>query len=194
MPEHKDLTGSDLHEPKGIELVTTDAKMIYFADGAGSGEWRHHPGSVHGEMVIESNTTAEVTPTAVDASLATDSDYTKIITGWTSGHEELITFNTDELVVSIPGSYEIHFWADILLPSNNQKVGIKYAVNDTAPYSIRKLITNSSSAGDIVNVAGSGVVGPLSASDTISVFIATDLAGDPTVLEGGLFVKLLDQS
>lgn len=34
---HKSLTGSDLHEPKGIELAA--AGQVYVADGAGSGSW-----------------------------------------------------------------------------------------------------------------------------------------------------------
>jgi hypothetical protein len=37
MAEHKDLTGAQLHEPKGVE--TADAGTVYVADGAGSGEW-----------------------------------------------------------------------------------------------------------------------------------------------------------
>jgi len=34
---HKDLTGSDLHEPKGIEVATSG--QVYVSDGAGSGSW-----------------------------------------------------------------------------------------------------------------------------------------------------------
>lgn len=37
MPNHKDLTGADLHEPKGIS--TASANTGYFANGAGSGTW-----------------------------------------------------------------------------------------------------------------------------------------------------------
>ncbi len=194
MAEHKDLTGSDLHEPVGIELVTTEAKMVYLADGAGSGDWTHHGGSVHGEMVLESNAITTVCPTAADATLNTDTDYAKVVAGWTAGHLENVTLNADELVVSIAGSYEIHFWANILVPATNQSVAIKYAVNDTTPYSTRKLILHSASAGDIANLAGSGIVGPLSVGDTLSIYIATDLVGDPTVVESGLLIKLLDQS
>ena len=192
MPEHRDLTGAELHEPKGIEIAPQHT--VYESDGAGSGNWVYGVGAVHAEMVIESNATPEVVPTAVDGTLNTDSDYTKIITGWTSGHVHNMSFNTDELVVEIAGSYEIHAWFDISLPSNNQKVGIKYAINDTTPYSTRKLITNSSSAGDIVNVAGSAMILNLGIGDTISVYTATDLAGDPTIIDGGLLIKLLDQT
>ena len=37
MPVHSSLTGSDLHEPKGISSASADT--VYVADGAGSGTW-----------------------------------------------------------------------------------------------------------------------------------------------------------
>lgn len=37
MAEHKDLTGSNLHEPKGV--ATASNNTVYVADGAGSGSW-----------------------------------------------------------------------------------------------------------------------------------------------------------
>lgn len=37
MALHKDLTGADLHEPKGAD--TASANTTYLADGAGSGAW-----------------------------------------------------------------------------------------------------------------------------------------------------------
>lgn len=38
MPLHKDLTGSDLHEPKGVSSAS--GNTTYFANGSGSGTWR----------------------------------------------------------------------------------------------------------------------------------------------------------
>jgi hypothetical protein len=35
---HKNLTGADLHEPKGVAAATAD--HVYVADGAGSGTWQ----------------------------------------------------------------------------------------------------------------------------------------------------------
>ena len=191
MPEHNTLTGADLHEPKGVATAT--AGQIYIADGAGSGTWLNNGWNTHGLMHIIGNSTAEVTPTAVDPTLATDSDYTKVITGWTTGHVEGITFNTDELVVPVAGEYEIHGWANISIPANNQKVALKYAINDATPYSSQRLIGTSAAAGDVINVSGASIV-TLSASNTISLYIATDKVGDPTILEAGILVKLLDPS
>ena len=38
MPAHRDLTGADLHEPKGVAAAS--AGTIYAADGGGSGSWQ----------------------------------------------------------------------------------------------------------------------------------------------------------
>jgi len=37
MALHKDLTGAELHEPKGADTATD--RQVYVADGAGSGDW-----------------------------------------------------------------------------------------------------------------------------------------------------------
>lgn len=37
MALHKDLTGAELHEPKGVDTATSG--MVYVADGSGSGTW-----------------------------------------------------------------------------------------------------------------------------------------------------------
>ncbi len=37
MPLHSDLTGSELHEPKGAD--TAQSGEVYLADGVGSGSW-----------------------------------------------------------------------------------------------------------------------------------------------------------
>lgn len=191
MAEHKDLTGTDLHEPKGV--ATASHGEVYFANGTGSGTWEANLHNTHGEMLIQSNTTAEVTPTAVDPTLATDSDYTKIITGWSAGHTDGITFSTDELVVPVDGDYFITAWADISIPSNNQKVAVKYAVNDAAPYSTRKMTCTSAAAGDVANVSAGGFV-TLTAGDTLSLYIATDKIGDPTVQESGIVAFLVHEN
>jgi hypothetical protein len=39
--QHSNLTGSEIHEPKGVD--TAGAKQFYMADGAGSGTWKDWP-------------------------------------------------------------------------------------------------------------------------------------------------------
>lgn len=38
MPEHKNITGADNHEPKGVESAS--AGTVYVANGTGSGSWQ----------------------------------------------------------------------------------------------------------------------------------------------------------
>lgn len=37
MPLHRDLTGAELHEPKGVESALSGT--VYVANGSGSGSW-----------------------------------------------------------------------------------------------------------------------------------------------------------
>lgn len=63
MALHKDLTGADLHEPKGVS--TASSGQVYVADGSGSGSWTTlvYPSvllpamtSAGGNIVIAANT------------------------------------------------------------------------------------------------------------------------------------------
>lgn len=188
--EHKDIADPYIGEPKGASTAT--AGQVYKANGSGSGVWSDTAFNVHGDMIIESGTTGIVTSAAADATLNTDSDYVKITGDWSVGHVDGITFNTDELVVPVAGGYEVFFWADILVPKNNNFIGIKYAINDTTPYSTRKIISQSNTTNDYLNMFGAGIVTPLAATNTISMYIASTQADSLIVQEAGLVVKLLD--
>lgn len=56
MPAHKNLTGADLHEPKGV--ATAAAGTVYVANGSGSGSWQTitFPTPPPPVVVVESNT------------------------------------------------------------------------------------------------------------------------------------------
>ena len=43
MPLHKDLTGAELHEPKGVESALSGT--VYVANGVGSGSWSNLGGN-----------------------------------------------------------------------------------------------------------------------------------------------------
>ena len=191
MAEHSTLTGASLHEPKGAD--TAAIREIFVADGAGSGTWQKSLLSSHGEMVIETSVTATNTSAAADSTLNTDTDYTKVTAGWSAGHLLGVTFNADEIVVPVDGDYYIAFWADIKVPKNNNFVGIKYAVNDGTPYSTRKLVSQSKTTNDFLNLAGMGMVASMAAGDTISVCIASSQADALIVQEAGLMCFLLHE-
>lgn len=43
MPLHKDLTGAEIHEPKGVESALSGT--VYVANGSGSGSWTNLGGN-----------------------------------------------------------------------------------------------------------------------------------------------------
>ena len=74
MAEHSTLTGSSLHEPKGVAAASAD--QIYIADGSGSGDWRYLPHGFFYYDDIGTGTTIS-TPTAytlIGPATTTDSD------------------------------------------------------------------------------------------------------------------------
>lgn len=185
--EHSAIPDADLHQPKGA--ATADTKTVLVADGLGGTSWERQQLSDHAQMAVINNATATVVAAAVDSTLNTDTDYVKITAGWSQTHGVGITFNVDELVVPVDGHYQIHFWADVLIPTINNFVGIKYAVNDTAPYSTQKIKSQSSTANDYRNLSGSGYL-TLTAGDTVSVYIAASKADNLVVEEAGMVLYL----
>lgn len=187
--EHDAIADGERHEPKGIASATSN--QSYLADGAGSGAWSANLHTTHGDMIIANNATATAVTAATDATLNTDSDYVKITAGWTLAHGTGITFNVDELVVPAAGDYYIAFWADVKVPTTNNFIGIKYAINDTPPYSTRKIKAQSQTANDYINISGMGIVTSLTASDTISVYIAASKTDNLVVEEAGMVAFLI---
>ena len=190
--EHVNIDDPYIHEPKDIS--TSNSRELYVANGSGSGAWQGSILNTHGEMVIEGSTTATVTASAADTTLSTDSDYTKIVADWSAGHLEGITLNTDELVVPVDGDYYVSFWADIKVPKNNNFIGIKYSVNDSTPYSVRKLIGQSTTTNDYINLAGMGMIPGLPAGSTISMYIASTANDSLIVQEAGLICFILHEN
>jgi len=189
--EHKNIPDADLHEPKGV--ATALERTIYTADGLGSGVWGHTSTSCHGAMEIVNNSTATSVTAAVDATLNTDSDYVKITAGWTGPHLHNMSFNIDEMIADIAGHYELFFWASIKIPSINNFIGLKFAINDTTPFSAQKIVSQSATAGDYRNISGSAAV-DLSATDTISIYIAASKTDNIIIEEAGLNMVLLHEA
>lgn len=69
--QHKNLTGSDLHEPKAI--ASAGADRVYLSDGAGSGSWAHLYSAID---LNQNSKIVQVTPTT--ANLASGGTHTAI--------------------------------------------------------------------------------------------------------------------
>lgn len=185
--EHKDIPDVELHEPKGAASAASGD--MYVADGVGGGSWQQSVMSNHGQMTITNNATATAVTAAVDATLNTDSDYVKVTAGWGDAHTHGVTFSIDELVCAIDGHYEIAFWGSIKIPLNNNFISVKFAINDSTPYSLQKLISQSATTNDYRNMMGhSGI--DLIAGDTISIYIAATKTDSIVIEEAGLSLQL----
>lgn len=215
--EHKNITDPEIHEPKGASAA--GAGFIYVADGLGSGTWvipepkgadiatenevyladgvgggafKHTSTSCYGQMRIVNNSTAQPI-TVASTDLNTDTNYTKLTFGWTSPYAENMTFAIDKMTVGVSGLYEMGFWGVIKVPKNANFVGIKYAINDTAPYSLQKIETQSNTANDYKNVSGESLI-QMTAGQSISMYVAALITDSPVFEEAGLVLKLLKEA
>jgi hypothetical protein len=186
--EHKDIPNANLHEPKGVSTAADNT--TYVADGLGSGAWKRNLRTDHGTILITNNAIATAVTAAADATLNTDSDYVKITAGWAASHETGVTLNTDSLLVSYTGDYYLQFWGDFLVPATNNFIGIKYGINNTPPYSLQKLKSQSTTANDYKNLSGSSMV-TLTAGDYINVYLAASKTDNIVVEEAGMSLILV---
>lgn len=189
--EHVNISDPQLHDVKGASTAT--AKQILVANGAGASEWQRSLLSDHAVMNITNNATATAVTAAADATLNTDSDYVKVTAGWVASHLSGVTFNVDELVVNVDGDYKIDFWCTLKVPSINNFVGLKYAVNDTVPYSLQKIKSQSVTANDYRNLFASGIA-TLTSGQTISMYVAASKNDNLVFEEAGMQVTLLHEN
>lgn len=185
--EHVNISDPNIHEPKGA--AAAHGKSVLTADGAGGTSWNRQQMSDYAQMSIVNNATATAVTAAVDPTLNTDSDYVKVTAGWAKTHGIGITFNVDELQVAVDGHYLLHFWADVKVPANNNFIGVKVAINDTTPYSLQKLKSQSVTTNDYKNISGSAYIS-LSAGDTISIYTAASKTDNLTFEEAGVVLYL----
>lgn len=75
--QHKNLTGDDLHEPKGCE--NANANEVYVADGSGSGSWTSISALVASTKVVTTVSglsSAYPSPSTGDRAIVTDANAT----------------------------------------------------------------------------------------------------------------------
>lgn len=183
---HSTLTGNELHESKGV--ATAAEGTVYAANGTGSGVWSHTINNTHGQMCIIANTTAKALTGGV---LTSDASYVKM-TGvgfpWVQDYAHGVSVSTDKFILTQPGYYIVSFWGTFLIATNNAFIGVKWALNDTAPYSTQRLVARASAAGDYKSVSATAIIGPVNANDTLSMYIASDTSGNVTLQDSGVMV------
>lgn len=191
--QHSAITNdADLHEPKGAGSALS--RQVLVANGLGGTSFTNGLMNTHSQIGINSNTTAKAMTAAADATLNTNTDYTKM-TGaafpWTVAYTDNISFTTDQFTLPYGGYYLVSFWGSFKVAAINTFMGIKYAINNTAPYSVQKLITQSTTANDIKSLSATSIIGPVSANDTLSFYMASTNSTNITMQDGGVMVGYL---
>lgn len=99
MALHKDLTGADLHEPKGV--ATANSGQVYVADGAGSGSWvnlNNTPPSL--SSTIENRSSSSINPSTLDVPIDATFDTTVSNTNVSISNTGVITFLTPGVYIT----------------------------------------------------------------------------------------------
>ncbi len=206
--EHKDITGANLHEPKGV--ATASVGKVYVADGAGSGTWDFAkppgtlaaaagevyvsdgagggsyeiltPESSYGEMYIQGNASA--------TAIATVSTLTKITAGLTAGPLDGFTFSTDHLVVADSGEYLLEAVITFFgIAATALEWEFDFMINAGA---LGRKVAASTAGTERTVVTLQAVTGTLAVSDQLAlgVYNTTD-ANDPTIVHASLIARKL---
>lgn len=189
--QHAAITDPDIHEPKGAAAATN--RQVLMANGTGGTTFVNNFFNCHSQIGITSNTTAKAMTAAVDPTLNTDTDYAKM-TGapfpWAVTYTDNITFDAvnDQFTLPFSGYYLVSFWGSFKVAAINTFIAVKYAINNTVPYSTQKLITQSTTANDIKTLAATSIVGPVVASNVLSFYLASTTATNVTLQDGGVMI------
>jgi len=199
MPLHKNLTGTELHEPKGADSATSGT--FYKANGAGSGSWSALTGtdvaladagtyfttdnveaalqqeglirSTYGGMYITANTTSET---------ATGSAYDTWTTGWVQGTASNITVNTGSgyLLVPATGVYLLNTSISFYQDAGSAAVWL-FAAAQNGTQITKTVCSHTTSGTDTQTINLTGLLS-LTANDQVSlVYNRTSGTPDPII-------------
>lgn len=146
----------------------------------GSNGFRMVRDAAYGNMSINNNTVPFAVTAAADPTLNTTSDYV-LMTGsgapFVSALHDGMTFNTDRLIVTQPGIYQLGFWANIAsFPSNTAKVAVKFKINGTT-FATRRIVVKSNSGGDYGTLVGFDIV-TLTDNGYVQFYTASNTTGN----------------
>lgn len=187
--QHRDITGDNIHEPKGASTALDG--QVYRADGTGSGDWMFPAGHAYGELYIAAGATAQTLPaSSATAKLNPTGE-------WTTNGSANVTLSAANGTITVlqAGEYQLNFWITFTTAaiSSGAKYNFHYAVNGTA--AARKIIVVKTSNGaDTIHCSGSGFT-TLAANDVISMYVGGDGTSSSTAitpLEAGFSLSLID--
>ena len=188
MAEHRSLTDTEIHEPKGISLAQD--KQIYVSDGAGSGVWTTLPtgwgfyqDAGAGQVF---NTTASILTNDKAGSSTEESYLPYAIRG--SG----TLFDSNKITpIALADTYELRLDLPITAKTGSPNfLTLEFDISGTSSPSIpivERLISVSSTAPYVISVGFPVFVGNTFISNGGQFFLSTD-TGSVTITNPELFI------
>jgi hypothetical protein len=172
MALHRNLTGDDLHEPKGLDLVDVVGK-VYTSDGIGSGTWEYPPGTHGACRKIYQNTSN----TQVDSQVVTN-----VTVGWSNVYATGdMTYTANSIVLPYVGYYEVD--ATVSMSNIAATFQVDFAV-DGVLQGFRTSINTvaGSTPASIRSVALKGVVAAVAENADLTLTLYKDSATNVNVI------------
>lgn len=196
MPNHSNLTGAELHEPKGAS--TASSNTVYVSDGAGSGSWTYQSCLCYGATRFVEVSSEFSIAAANTYYLLTGANLVTPAALWVEGQTGTgITFandsNNERLVVSTAGDYAIVMTLSFTGLTAASSWGITVAINGSVP--ANAAVGNSTvDIGETQHISIQGIV-TLSASDTVQMAIKNLTGTSNCDVESGILsIHLLNRA
>jgi len=187
MPEHNTLTGSSLHEPKGV--ATAAAGDVYIADGLGSGAWTAPGGATYCTTYFTDSVGVTTLPAGAPGL------YTNLVGTQLFGHNDggfLLTAASDGVIVPVSGDYTVSCWMSVRTNGTDKydmrtdfgtQVAAVGAITATGEGGIQRYVDKLKTG-----AMGTAAVVTLSAGDAIYPQVRLDLS-DTGAAAPGLYVN-----
>lgn len=136
----------------------------------------------YGQRSASVNSTAIAVTAAVDATLATNTDYiqvTGIFNATPDGVNSGITQQTDSFTIDKAGVYRIEFWGNVRSSVNNTQVAFKFAINGVIGTARRPKIFMRN-IGEVHSGSAFGYA-HFDAGDIVTLWIASTQTGNITI-------------
>lgn len=169
---------------EGLRVWDKATNSVYVWDGAAWSALASLPYVPldHGQRAISNNATVIAKTAAVDATLATNTDYTQVAGIWNAtpdGQNFGITQQTNSFTIAKSGVYRVELWVNVKSDTNNTQVGFKFAVNGTISL-IRRPKVFMRNIGEVHNGAAYGYA-HFTAGDVITLWMASTQTANITI-------------
>lgn len=187
--QHRDITGNNIHEPKGASTALDG--QVYIADGSGSGDWTFPSGHAYGELYITNGSVSQTLPASSATAKLNPTG------AWTLNGNKNVTPSAANgtITILVAGEYQLNFYITFTTAAiaGGSKYKFHYAVNGV--HTTRAALNAKTSNGaDTVHVSAAGLAS-FAVNDVVSIYVGGDATSSSTAitpLEAGLSLQLIE--